>query len=294
MRGLLVGVSVAVALTIGALAISPVHADEPDAPGGEALAELALAGAPLVAPQNQFAQQLPNRLQGPSSTHWLGTDELGRDEYSRMIYGARISVMVGFSVVAVSLTVGLLLGSLAGFYGGLLDRFINLIVINSLMAFPGILLALAVVAFLGPGIGKLILALSLGGWIGYARLVRGEILKAREKDYVQAARALGVRDSRLLLLHIWPNVIPPVIVQAAIGLGGAILAEATLSFLGLGVPPPIPTWGGMLNDGRAHLFDAPHLTVVPALAVMFAILAFNFLGDALRDRLDPRLRKEFL
>ena len=162
------------------------------------------------------------------------------------------------------------------------------------MAFPGILLALAVVAFLGPGIGKLILALSLGGWIGYARLVRGEILKAREKDYVQAARALGVRDSRLLLLHIWPNVIPPVIVQAAIGLGGAILAEATLSFLGLGVPPPIPTWGGMLNDGRAHLFDAPHLTVVPALAVMFAILAFNFLGDALRDRLDPRLRKEFL
>jgi len=255
---------------------------------------LCALGAPLVAPQNPFAQQLPNRLQGPSSTHWLGTDELGRDEYSRMIYGARISVMVGFSVVAVSLTVGLLLGSLAGFYGGLLDRFINLIVINSLMAFPGILLALAVVAFLGPGIGKLILALSLGGWIGYARLVRGEILKAREKDYVQAARALGVRDSRLLLLHIWPNVIPPVIVQAAIGLGGAILAEATLSFLGLGVPPPIPTWGGMLNDGRAHLFDAPHLTVVPALAVMFAILAFNFLGDALRDRLDPRLRKEFL
>jgi peptide/nickel transport system permease protein len=211
-----------------------------------------------------------------------------------MIYGARISVEVGLSVVGVSLIVGLMIGSLAGFYGGLLDRVINLIVINSLMAFPGILLALAMVAFLGPGIGKLILALSLGGWIGYARLVRGEILKARERDYVHAARALGVKDARLLMVHIWPNVIAPVIVQAAIGLGGAILSEATLSFLGLGVPPPVPTWGGMLNDGRAHLFDAPHLVVFPALGVMLAILSFNFLGDALRDRLDPRLRKEFL
>jgi peptide/nickel transport system permease protein len=250
--------------------------------------------APLLAPENPFSQELANRLAAPSSANWLGTDELGRDELSRIIYGARISVLVGTCVVGVSLTVGLLIGSLAGFYGGLLDRLINLIVINSLLAFPGILLALAMVAFLGPGIWKLILALSLGGWIGYARLVRGEILRAREKDYVQAARALGVKDSRLLMLHIWPNVIPPVIVQAAIGLGGAILAEATLSFLGLGVPPPIPTWGGMLNDGRAHLFDAPHLTVFPALAVMLAILAFNFLGDALRDRLDPRLRRDFL
>jgi peptide/nickel transport system permease protein len=249
--------------------------------------------APLLAPENPFSQELANRLSGPNRSNWLGTDELGRDELSRMIYGARISVIVGVCVVGVSLTVGLLVGSLAGFYGGWLDRFINLIVINSLLAFPGILLALAMVAFLGPGIWKLILALSLGGWIGYARLVRGEILRAREKDYVQAARALGVKDSRLLMLHIWPNVIPPVIVQAAIGLGGAILAEATLSFLGLGVPPPIPTWGGMLNDGRAHLFDAPHLTVFPALGVMLAILAFNFLGDALRDRLDPRLQKDF-
>lgn len=251
-------------------------------------------GAPLLAPRNPFAQQLPSRLESPSAAHWLGTDALGRDELSRMIYGARISMEVGLSVVAVSLAVGMLIGSLAGFYGGLLDRLINLVVINSLMAFPGILLALAMVAFLGPGIEKLILALSLGGWIGYARLVRGEILKARERDYVQAARALGVKDSRLLAVHIWPNVIAPVIVQAAIGLGAAILSEATLSFLGLGVPPPTATWGGMLNDGRAHLFDAPHLTVFPALGVMCAILAFNFLGDALRDRLDPRLRKELL
>lgn len=255
---------------------------------------LCALAAPHLAPADPFRQQLPSRLQGPSPANWLGTDELGRDELSRLIYGARVSVQVGLSVVAISLLVGMLIGSLAGFYGGLLDRFLNLIVINSLLAFPGVLLALAMVAFLGPGLGKLILALSLGGWIGYARLVRGEILKARERDYVQAARALGVRDSRLLMRHIWPNIVPPVIVQAAIGLGGAILAEATLSFLGLGVPPPTPTWGGMLNDGRAHLFDAPHLTIVPALAVMLAILAFNFLGDALRDRLDPRLRKELL
>jgi peptide/nickel transport system permease protein len=255
---------------------------------------LCAAAAPLLAPHDPFTQALPERLQGPSPEHWLGTDELGRDELSRLIYGARISVQVGLSVVAASLVVGMLVGSLAGFYGGVLDRFVNLIVINSLMAFPGILLALAMVAFLGPGVGKLILALSLAGWIGYARLVRGEILKARERDYVQAARALGVKDSRLLVRHIWPNVVPPVIVQAAIGLGAAILAEATLSFLGLGVPPPIPTWGGMLNDGRAHLFDAPHLVIFPALSVMSAILAFNFLGDALRDRLDPRLRREML
>jgi peptide/nickel transport system permease protein len=250
--------------------------------------------APLLAPRDPFAQQLPSRLQGPTLAHWLGTDALGRDEFSRMIYGARISVEVGLSVVGVSLAVGLLIGSLAGFYGGVLDRVINLIVINSLMAFPGILLALAMVAFLGPGIGKLILALALSGWIGFARLVRGEILKARERDYVQAARALGVRDARLLTIHIWPNVLAPVIVQAAIGLGAAILSEATLSFLGLGVPPPVPTWGGMLNDGRAHLFDAPHLVIVPALAVMLAVLSFNVLGDALRDRLDPRLRREML
>ncbi len=250
--------------------------------------------APLLAPQDPFAQELPSRLAGPRAGNLLGTDELGRDVLSRLIYGARISVQVGLSVVTLSLAAGLLIGSLAGFYGGKIDRFINLLVINSLQAFPGILLALALVAFLGPGLGKLILALSIGGWIGYARLVRGEILRTRERDYVQAARALGVKDWRLLAVHIWPNVIPPLIVQAAIGLGVAILSEATLSFLGLGVPPPMPSWGAMLNDGRAHLFDAPHLVVFPALTVMLAVLAFNFLGDALRDRLDPRLRKEIL
>ncbi|MBI1955407.1 MAG: ABC transporter permease [Acidobacteria bacterium] len=250
--------------------------------------------APYLTPQNPSAQELPSRLQGPSLTHWLGTDELGRDVLSRIIFGARISVQVGFSVVAASLLVGALVGSLAGFYGGVLDRFLNVIVINTLLAFPGVLLALALVAFLGPGIGKLILALSIGGWIGYARLVRGEILKVKELDYVQAARALGTPTWRLLAVHIWPNITAPVIVQAAIGLAGVILSEATLSFLGLGVPPPAPSWGGMLSDGRNHIFDAPHLIVFPALSVMLAVLAFNFLGDALRDHLDPRLKREFL
>jgi peptide/nickel transport system permease protein len=250
--------------------------------------------APHLAPWDPFAQELPTRLQSPDRQHWLGTDELGRDELSRIIFGARISVQVGISVVAISLVVGALIGSLAGFYGGLLDRFFNRIVINTLLAFPGILLAVAIVAFLGPGIGKLVIALSLGGWIGYARLIRGEILKAKEMEYVQAAKALGAPDWRVLAFHIWPNVVSPVIVQSAIGLAAAILSEATLSFLGLGVPPPMPSWGGMLNDGRAHIFDAPHLTVFPALAVMLAVLSFNFLGDALRDHLDPRLKKQFL
>ena len=255
---------------------------------------LCATAAPQLAPRDPFVQELAGRLAPPSSAHWFGTDELGRDVLSRVIFGARVSVWIGLSVVAISLVVGAGIGSLAGFYGGWLDRFLNRIVINTLMAFPGVLLALAMVAFLGPGIGKLILALSLGGWIGYARLVRGEVIKIRERDYVQAARALGVRPWRLLAIHIWPSVVAPVMVQTAIGLAAVILAEATLSFLGLGVPPPTPTWGGMLSDGRAHVFDAPHLVVVPAVSVMLAILAFNFLGDALRDRLDPRLRKEFL
>ena len=258
-----------------------------------ALLLLCALAAPYLAPYDPTRLELPVRLRGPAVVHWLGTDELGRDVLSRIIFGARVSLQVGISVVTLSLLVGGLIGSLAGFYGGLLDRFCNQIVMNSLLAFPGVLLALAFVAFLGPGLWKLVLALSFVGWVGYARLIRGEILKTREFDYVQAARALGASDVRLLLVHIWPNVIPPVVVQSAIGLAGAILAEATLSFLGLGIQPPTPSWGGMLSDGRNHIFDAPHLVWVPALAVMLAILAFNFLGDALRDYLDPRVRSEF-
>jgi peptide/nickel transport system permease protein len=248
--------------------------------------------APWIAPQNPSNIDLPSRLQPPSGSHWFGTDELGRDIFSRVIYGARISMLVGSSVVAGSLLLGLILGSIAGYYGGLADKFFNVIVMNAFLSFPGILLAIAFVAFLGPGIFNLILALCIGGWVGYARLVRAQVLAVKEKEFVEAARALGASDWRIVTRHILPNIIQPVIVQAAIGMAGAVLAEATMSFLGLGVPPPTASWGSMLNDGRAHLFDAPHLVLFPALAVMLAVLSFNFIGDALRDYMDPRSRIE--
>jgi len=248
--------------------------------------------APWIAPQDPAAIDLPGRLHPPSRAHWFGTDELGRDILSRVIYGARISMLVGSCVVALSLTLGLMIGSIAGFYGGAIDRFVNVVIMNAFLSFPGILLAIAFVAFRGPGIFNLVLALSLGGWVGYARLVRGQVLAAREREFVEAARALGAGDLRIIVRHILPNIIQPVIVQAAIGMAGAILAEATMSFLGLGVPPPTASWGTMLNDARAHLFDAPHLVLFPAVAVMLAVLSFNFIGDALRDYLDPRSRIE--
>jgi peptide/nickel transport system permease protein len=248
--------------------------------------------APWIAPQDPARIDLPTRLTGSSSTHWCGTDELGRDILSRLIYGSRISMLVGSCVVAASLALGLIVGSIAGYYGGRIDRFVNVVVMNAFLSFPGILLAIAFVAFRGPGIFNLVLALSLGGWVGYARLVRAQVLAAREREFVEAARSLGASDLRVIVRHILPNIIQPIIVQAAIGMAGAILAEATMSFLGLGVPPPTASWGTMLNDGRAHLFDAPHLVIFPAMAVMLAVLSFNFIGDALRDFLDPRSRIE--
>ncbi|HYE26203.1 MAG TPA: ABC transporter permease [Clostridia bacterium] len=248
--------------------------------------------APWIAPRDPALIDLPSRLSGPSAAHWFGTDELGRDILSRVIHGAQISMMVGASVVAGSLLLGTIIGSIAGYYGGRLDRFVNVIVMNAFLSFPGILLAIAFVAFLGPGLINLILALVIGGWVGYARLVRAQVLAAREREFVEAARALGASDLRVITRHILPNIMQPVIVQAAIGMAGAVLAEATMSFLGLGVPPPVPSWGSMLNDARSHLFDAPHLVLFPALAVMLAVLSFNFIGDALRDYLDPRSRLE--
>jgi len=248
--------------------------------------------APWIAPQDPAYIDLPNRLQPPSSHHLAGTDELGRDILSRLIWGARISMFVGSSVVACSLLLGLIVGSLAGYHGGRIDRFVNIVLMNAFLSFPGILIAIAFVAFRGPGIFNLVLALSLGGWVGYARLVRAQVLAVREREFVEAARSLGASDLRIILRHILPNIIQPVIVQAAIGMAGAILAEATMSFLGLGVPPPTASWGSMLNDARSHLFDAPHLVLFPAVTVMLAVLAFNFIGDALRDVLDPRSRIE--
>ena len=248
--------------------------------------------APWLAPYDPAYINLPARLVGPTAAHWFGTDELGRDILSRVIYGARISMLVSVSVVTASLALGLIVGCIAGYYGGRVDRFVNVIVMNAFLSFPGILLAIAFVAFLGPSIFNLILALSIGGWVGYARLVRAQVLATREREFVEAARALGASDWRIITRHILPNMIQPVIVQGAIGMAGAVLAEATMSFLGLGVPPPTASWGSMLNDGRSHLFDAPHLVLFPAAAVMIAVLSFNFIGDALRDYLDPRSRIE--
>jgi peptide/nickel transport system permease protein len=246
--------------------------------------------APWLAPANPAAIDLSHRLAAPSAAHWFGTDQLGRDILSRIIYGARLSLTVAVSVVALSLGVGIVLGGIAGFYGGAIDTALNIFAMNAFMALPGILLAIAFVAFLGPGLLNLILALSIGGWVGYARLVRGQVLAVREREFVEAARALGASDLRIFVRHILPNIVQPLIVQAAIGMAGAVLAEATLSFLGLGVPPPTASWGSMLNDARAHLFDAPHVVVPPAIAVMLCVLCFNFIGDALRDYLDPRTR----
>jgi len=246
--------------------------------------------APWLAPQDPAQLDLGGRLTLPGHSHWFGTDALGRDILARTIYGARISLTVAVSVVSLSLAVGLVAGLASGFYGGWIDTLLNVYVTNAFQALPGILLAIAFVAFLGPGLFNLILALSISGWVGYARLVRAQVMAVKEREFVEAARALGASDLRVLCRHILPNIVQPLIVQAAIGMAGAVLAEATLSFLGLGVPPPAASWGAMLNDARSHLFDSPHLVVFPATAVMLAVLSFNFIGDALRDFLDPRTR----
>jgi len=252
------------------------------------LAIVAALIGPLVWPYDSSAQELARRLEAPSLAHPLGLDELGRDILARLLQGARISLMVGLAVVSVSSTVGMLFGSVAGYFGGPVDDVISR-VIDILMAFPGILLAIALVAVLGPSLVNVVLALSIIGWVGYARLVRGQALRAREFEFVQAARASGASAARIVVRHILPTAIPAVVVQATLGMAGAIIAEAALSFLGLGVQPPTPSWGTMLDAGRAHLFDAPHLTIFPGLAIATLVLGFNFLGDGLRDRVDPKM-----
>jgi peptide/nickel transport system permease protein len=247
-------------------------------------------GAPWLSPYNPNAQNLPQRLEAPNVSHWMGTDELGRDVLSRVIYGARVSMSVSVCVVFGAGIIGLALGALAGYFGGWFDGIVNIVLINAFLSFPGILLAIAFAAFLGPGLGNVIIALTITGWAGYARLARAQVLQAKEMDYVAAARSLGASHWRILWRHLLPNIIQPVLVQGTIALAGAILAESTLSFLGLGVLAPMSSWGAMLNDARSHLFDAPHMVVFPALAVACAVLAFNMLGDALRDWMDPRTR----
>ncbi|HEX8091006.1 MAG TPA: ABC transporter permease [Blastocatellia bacterium] len=247
--------------------------------------------SPLLASWEKVqSQDLGSRLDRPDSSHLMGRDQLGRDVMSRIIYGTRVSMLVGLSVVAISSVVGVLVGAFAGYKGGWTDRLVSGFIFNVFLSFPGILLAIAMVAFLGPSLRNLIIALSVIGWVGYARLMRAQVLKVREYDFVTAARALGASDVRVLIKHILPNSIQPLIVQASLGMAGAILAEAGMSFLGLGVPEPIPSWGKMIDDSREFWFTAPHLFIFPGMMIALSVLAFNFIGDGLREKLDPRQR----
>ena len=233
---------------------------------------------------NPNNKNLGNDLKVFTPDHPLGTDKLGRDILSRTIFGSRISLLVGVSTVGVSISIGLLIGSVSGYFGGWIDQLLMRSV-DILLAFPGILLAIAFTALLGPGLNHVILALCLIGWTGYARLVRGEILSSKGQEYVQAARALGCSPARVIIFHLIPNLLPPLLIQATFGLAAAITAEGSLSFLGLGVEPPTASWGSMLNEGRQFLLVAPHLTTYPGLAIMLTVLSLNLLGDALQNRL---------
>jgi peptide/nickel transport system permease protein len=254
---------------------------------GVALLIAAALIGPWLAPWSADELLLERRLEGPSWDHPLGLDELGRDVLARLLAGARVSLAVGFAVVLGAGTLGTLLGVVAGALGGRWDGAL-MRTVDVVLAFPGILLAIALVAVLGPALRHVVLALVAIGWVGYARLARGQVLQLREQEFVLAARAAGVPTARLVVRHLLPNVLPLVLVQASLGLAGAILAEASLSFLGLGIQPPTPSWGAMINAGRGHLLDAPHVTLFPGLAIVLAVLSLNFLGDALVDRLDPR------
>jgi len=251
------------------------------------IALVAAIAGPSLTPFDPATQDLASRLAAPSFVHPFGLDELGRDILARVLAGARISFVVGFTVVLISAAVGTVMGAVAGYFGGRVDDVVSR-VIDTLLAFPGLLLAIALVAVLGPSLANVLFALTIIGWVGYARLVRGQVLRAREFEYVQAARALGASTARILWKHIIPTAVPAVVVQATLGMAGAIIGEASLSFLGLGVQPPTPSWGTMLNGGRAHILDAPHLTIFPGLAIALLVLGLNFLGDGLRDRIDPR------
>lgn len=246
--------------------------------------------APLLAPYDPSVQDTGNRLNGPSAQHPLGLDNLGRDVLSRLVYGSRVSLRVGLSVVFISSLIGISLGAIAGYVGGAIDSVIMRLS-DMLLAFPGILLAIALVAVLGPNLNNVIFALSVIGWVGYARLVRGQVLKVKEMEFVTAVEALGAKTPRVIILHVLPNVINPVIVMATLGLAGAILAEAALSFLGLGVQPPTPSWGAMLNEGRQYIGLADHLALASGVAIMLAVMGLNFLGDGLIDAFDPKYRK---
>ncbi len=241
--------------------------------------------APWLAPGDPAAQQLERRLEGPSWQHPLGLDELGRDILSRLLFGARVSLAVGFSVVLLAGSVGATIGMLAGYFGGRIDAWLMRMT-DVFLAFPGILLAIALVAVLGPALRHVVVALVAIGWVGYARLARGQTLQLKNLDFVLAARSAGLSTPRILRVHVLPNILPTLTVQASLGMAGAILAEAGLSFLGLGIQPPTPSWGAMINAGRGHLLDAPHIALFPGLAILCTVMALNFLGDAWSEELD--------
>lgn len=252
------------------------------------IAALALL-APLIAPHDPLHQNLRQALAPPSATHWMGTDEFGRDIFSRILFGAGISLQVGLLVVFVSGVSGVILGLLAGFYGGWVDMVISR-AIEILLAFPGLLLAIAIVTILGPSLVNALIAISIANIPRYARVTRGVVLAEKQRDYVAATRALGSRDGRLMFRHVLPNILAPIIVLATLGIASAILTAASLSFLGLGAQPPEPEWGAMLSTGRSYIRRAWWITVFPGLAIMITVLAFNLFGDGLRDILDPKTK----
>jgi len=250
------------------------------------LAVLAIL-APWLSPRDPLAQNLLERLQGPSAAHWMGTDDLGRDVLSRLLIGARVSLSVGLVAVGIELLVGVTLGLCSGFFGGKLDSIIMRLV-DIMLSIPAIFLILAVLAFLGPNIYNVMVIIGLTSWPGLTRLVRGECLSVREREYMQAARLSGISTPRILFVHLLPNVVAPILVSATLAVGGAILTESALSFLGLGVQPPAASWGNILSIGRDYLHIAWWLSVFPTVAILATVLAFNLLGEGLRDVLDPR------
>jgi len=251
------------------------------------LLAVAAVFAPWLCPHDPSAQNLMERLQGPSAAHWVGTDDLGRDVFSRLLVGTRVSLSVGFVAVGIELLIGVTLGLCAGFFGGKLDTIIMRLV-DVMLSIPTIFLILAVLAFLGPNIYNVMVIIGLTAWPGLTRLVRGECLSIREREYIQAARLSGISTPRILFVHLLPNVVAPILVSAALGVGGAILTESALSFLGLGVQPPAPSWGNILSVGRDYLHMAWWLSLFPTVAILVTVLAFNLLGEGLRDVLDPR------
>lgn len=248
--------------------------------------------ADVIADYDEVAikQNPSERLQKPSSEHWLGTDEFGRDMFARLIHGSRVSLLVGIVSVGIAILVGGALGAIAGFYGGVVDNVIMRIM-DIFLAIPGILLAIAIVSALGSGLFNLMLAIGISSIPAYARIVRASVLTVKDEEFIEAARAIGASDGRIIMKHIIPNALAPVIVQGTLGVATAILSTAGLSFIGLGVPKPRPEWGSMLSGGRAYLRQASHVTTFPGLAIMITILALNLLGDGLRDALDPRLKQ---